>query len=79
MTQGSEISSDFPFKSKYIDIYGNKMHYVEQGQGDPILFLHGIPTSSYLWRNIIVRMSLPRLFAVLLFLLLFYPILRRLQ
>ncbi len=28
------------------------MHYVEEGEGDPILFLHGNPTSSYLWRNI---------------------------
>jgi haloalkane dehalogenase len=31
----------------------SRMHYVEQGSGDPILFLHGNPTSSYLWRNII--------------------------
>ena len=29
------------------------MHYIDEGQGDPILFLHGNPTSSYLWRNII--------------------------
>ncbi len=29
------------------------MHYIEEGEGDPILFLHGNPTSSYLWRNII--------------------------
>lgn len=29
------------------------MHFVEQGEGDPILFIHGNPTSSYLWRNII--------------------------
>lgn len=29
------------------------MHYVDVGKGDPILFLHGNPTSSYLWRNII--------------------------
>jgi len=28
------------------------MHYVEKGEGDPILFLHGQPTSSYLWRNV---------------------------
>jgi len=38
--------------TKFVDIYGSKMHYVEAGQGDPILFLHGIPTSSYLWRNV---------------------------
>lgn len=48
-----DISADFPFKSKYIEIHGSKIHYVEEGAGDPILFLHGNPTSSYLWRNII--------------------------
>ncbi|GGB02663.1 haloalkane dehalogenase [Puia dinghuensis] len=34
-------------------INGLKMAYVEAGQGDPIVFLHGNPTSSYIWRNII--------------------------
>ncbi len=29
------------------------MHYIDEGEGDPILFLHGNPTSSYVWRNII--------------------------
>ncbi len=33
-------------------INGQTMAYVEMGQGDPIVFLHGNPTSSYLWRNI---------------------------
>ena len=47
------ISAEFPFKSKYIAIHGSKIHYVEEGAGDPILFLHGNPTSSYLWWNII--------------------------
>jgi haloalkane dehalogenase len=47
------ISADFPFESKYIEIHGSKMHYIDEGKGDPILFLHGNPTSSYLWRNII--------------------------
>ena len=48
-----EISAEFPFESKYVEIHGSKMHYVDEGSGDPILFLHGNPTSSYLWRNII--------------------------
>ncbi len=48
-----DISVEFPFKSKFIAIHGSKIHYVEEGAGDPILFLHGNPTSSYLWRNII--------------------------
>lgn len=47
------ISTDFPFESKYIEILESKMHYIDIGEGDPILFLHGNPTSSYLWRNII--------------------------
>lgn len=33
-------------------VHGRTMSYVEFGQGDPIVFLHGNPTSSYLWRNI---------------------------
>ena len=36
----------------YIDVHGKRMAYVEMGEGDPVLFLHGNPTSSYLWRNI---------------------------
>ena len=47
-----EISSEFPYESRFIEILGSQMHYVEKGEGDPILFLHGQPTSSYLWRNI---------------------------
>ena len=47
------ISADFPFTSRYVDVNGSKIHYVDEGSGDPILFLHGQPTSSYLWRNII--------------------------
>lgn len=45
--------SDFNYTSKYTEINGNKIHYIEEGQGDPIVFIHGIPTWSYLWRNII--------------------------
>ncbi len=53
----NEISAEFPFDSKYVTVQGAKMHYVEQGEGDPVLFLHGNPTSSYLWRNIIPHVS----------------------
>ena len=37
---------------QHVTVHGKKMAYVEMGEGDPILFLHGNPTSSYLWRNI---------------------------
>jgi haloalkane dehalogenase len=50
-----DVKADFPFQSKYLDIGGSKIHYVEEGKnaGNTVLFLHGNPTSSYLWRNII--------------------------
>ncbi|MCY6382631.1 haloalkane dehalogenase [Hoeflea prorocentri] len=48
----AEVSSDFPYEHKFVEILGSRMAYVDEGDGDPILFLHGQPTSSYLWRNI---------------------------
>lgn len=39
--------------SKFIKVKGAEMHYLDSGEGDPILFVHGAPTSSYLWRNVI--------------------------
>ncbi|MGJ8661475.1 MAG: alpha/beta fold hydrolase, partial [Bacteroidota bacterium] len=48
-----EISSDFPFESKFLEIGKEKVHYVESGEGDPILLLHGLPANLYLWRNVI--------------------------
>ncbi|PTM02789.1 MAG: hypothetical protein DA405_12280 [Bacteroidetes bacterium] len=48
-----DIAADFPFESKFINIGSEKIHYVESGQGDPILLLHGLPANLYLWRNVI--------------------------
>ncbi len=39
-------------EKKYIEVKGLKMAFVEMGEGDPVVFQHGNPTSSYLWRNI---------------------------
>jgi haloalkane dehalogenase len=49
----NEISPDYPYKSHYMDVYGSRMHYIDEGAGEPILLLHGNPTWSYIWRNII--------------------------
>lgn len=57
MKKHETINSDFPFQSRYLEVKGSKMHYIDEGAGDPILFLHGNPTSSYLWRNIIPYLS----------------------
>jgi haloalkane dehalogenase len=37
----------------HVTVHGSKMHYVRQGKGNPVVFIHGMPTSSYIWRNII--------------------------
>ncbi|MCI4005038.1 haloalkane dehalogenase [Dickeya dianthicola] len=37
---------------KYLDIHGHRMAYIDVGEGAPIIFQHGNPTSSYLWRNV---------------------------
>ncbi|QQW37493.1 haloalkane dehalogenase [Mycobacterium marinum] len=42
---------------KRVDVLDSAMSYVDVGQGDPIVFLHGNPTSSYLWRNVIPHLS----------------------
>jgi haloalkane dehalogenase len=41
------------YSKQSIDVFGHQMAYVEVGQGSPIVFLHGNPTSSYLWRNVL--------------------------
>jgi len=52
-----DISPEFPYEPHYVEVFGSKMHYVTAGSGDPILLLHGNPTWSYLWRNIIPHLS----------------------
>jgi haloalkane dehalogenase len=49
----SMISARFPYQKKQKSVLGLEMAYVDEGQGDPIVFLHGNPTSSYVWRNIL--------------------------
>jgi haloalkane dehalogenase len=48
-----EISTEEPSYRKHVTLAGTSIAYVDVGEGDPIVFLHGVPTPSYLWRNII--------------------------
>jgi haloalkane dehalogenase len=50
---GLAISAEFPFEKKTAAVRGSTIAYVDEGTGPIVLFLHGNPTSSYLWRNII--------------------------
>lgn len=47
-----QISPDFPYATRFIDVLGSSMAYIEAGHGDPIVFVHGNPTWSYVWRNV---------------------------
>lgn len=44
---------DFPYEPRYVEVEGLRMAYVERGEGDPILMLHGEPTWGYLYRRMI--------------------------
>ena len=43
---------DFPFEPHYVEQDGLRMHYVDEGSGDPVLLLHGEPTWAYLYRKL---------------------------
>lgn len=45
-------------EKKRLEVLGHTMAYIEAGEGDPIVLLHGNPTSSYLWRGVIPHLSL---------------------
>jgi haloalkane dehalogenase len=47
------IGEVMPYEKQFLNVFGRSMAYIDTGQGDPIVFLHGNPTSSYLWRNIL--------------------------
>jgi cis-3-alkyl-4-acyloxetan-2-one decarboxylase len=44
----------YPFASHFLSLIAHRLHYVDEGTGDPLLFVHGNPTWSFYWRNLIV-------------------------
>ena len=52
MTENS-ISANDPYERRHAAVLDTEIAYVDTGAGDPVVFLHGNPTSSYLWRNVI--------------------------
>lgn len=53
----TQIKAADPHPRRRVTVLDTEMSYVDTGAGDPIVFLHGNPTSSYLWRNIIPYLS----------------------
>ena len=46
-------TSLFPFRSRFLEVDGCRVHYVDEGDGPPLLLLHGNPTWSFLYRDIV--------------------------
>lgn len=44
---------DFPFQSRYLDVLGNRIHFVDEGSGPVLFFVHGVPAWSFLYRKMI--------------------------
>ncbi|MFP3947399.1 MAG: haloalkane dehalogenase [Longimicrobiales bacterium] len=57
MTDTREISAEDPYERHRMEVLDSHMAYVDVGEGDPIVLLHGNPTSSYLWRNILPHLE----------------------
>jgi haloalkane dehalogenase len=51
------VPSDYPFPPRYLRLPEGLLHYVDEGRGDPIVFVHGTPTWSYDWRHLISSLS----------------------
>jgi haloalkane dehalogenase len=45
--------TQYPFTSRWMDLASGRMHYVDEGHGEPTLFVHGTPTWSFEWRHLI--------------------------
>jgi haloalkane dehalogenase len=48
---------EYPFQSHYLDLEAGRMHYVDEGQGEPLVLVHGTPTWSFLYRHQIKALS----------------------
>jgi haloalkane dehalogenase len=57
LTMAGEISAADPFERRRVTVLDSEIACIDTGDGDPVIFLHGNPTSSYLWRNVIPHVA----------------------
>jgi cis-3-alkyl-4-acyloxetan-2-one decarboxylase len=50
------VAAPYPFASHFFDCNGIRLHYLDEGQGDPVVMLHGNPTWSYYYRNLVAAL-----------------------
>ncbi|MBI3860881.1 MAG: alpha/beta fold hydrolase [Planctomycetia bacterium] len=57
MNSRAGFESEYPFASKFFDVDGVRLHYLDEGAGETLLFVHGNPTWSFAWRNFVKDLS----------------------
>jgi haloalkane dehalogenase len=50
-------TTEYPFNSHYYELHGHKLHYIDEGEGETLLFVHGTPSWSFEYRNLIKALS----------------------
>ncbi|MBD1396764.1 alpha/beta fold hydrolase [Pontibacter sp. JH31] len=50
-------TKEYPFKSRFLELEAGKMHYIDEGEGHPIVMIHGTPSWSFVYRNLIKLLS----------------------
>ena len=56
-TTDRTFQGEYPFEPHFLDLNGVRLHYVDEGAGDPLLMVHGNPTWSFAWRKLITDLS----------------------
>src|SRR5512137_1165151 len=51
-----DITKYYPFAGHYLDLDGLRLHYLDEGSGEPVVMLHGNPTWSFYYRNLVLAL-----------------------
>ncbi len=57
MDESPSWHDEYPFKSHYLETDGYRYHFLDEGEGDPVLMVHGNPTWSFYWRRLVLALS----------------------
>ncbi|MAZ94547.1 MAG: alpha/beta hydrolase [Planctomycetaceae bacterium] len=57
MDESPSWHDEYPFKSHYLEADGYRYHFLDEGEGDPVLMVHGNPTWSFYWRRLVLALS----------------------
>lgn len=57
MALSEQLKKEYPFKSNFLDLDGKQYHFIDEGEGDAIVMVHGNPTWSFYYRNLVKELS----------------------